>query len=91
MLITVGSVVSVVCVRDVVVCISSSKQQLIQRACWRLNISAGGFDAVVSVVCIVSVISYDRCRLQVDRGKIIRKIVVDFWKTLGKPLLSYGV
>jgi len=33
----IGSVMSVAFVRDIVVCVNSSKQQCVQRACWRLD------------------------------------------------------
>jgi len=53
-----GSVVSIVYIHDTVVCVSSSIQ-CIQHARPRLNVAAGVFMtivSIVSVVCIVNVI-----------------------------------
>ena len=47
---TFGDIVSAVCVHDIVVWVSSSKQKHIQCACWCLNIDVGGFMTIVSII-----------------------------------------
>jgi len=48
-----GSILSVICVHDTVICISSRKQQCIQRARWRLYVAADGLTTADSVVCVI--------------------------------------
>jgi len=51
-----GSVMCTVCIHDIVVCVSSSKQRCIQHACRCLNITASDLVTIASIVYIVSVI-----------------------------------